>query len=555
MKLLQLLTFTLLAFVSQRSLAFDMGALNQYLEPGASGAWTLTEQNGAAVFDNREADGALTYYYVGANAGEEGQREITVDVSILRSSGFSKAGLLYGFENEPRSYFMYTIDGENTLRLEYRSPDGWEERMSSTLSEVSSDKVTLSIREDGNLISLLVNGQERSSIGNDQTGRGGVGIVAAGIGTYSLNRFNISVRDQGAALQPEANPPVTDDSQNNAQVASITQNDSSTNGLPDGVLHVKPVEIIDKHGFEKPVRAASLLIPADWKFEGMVHWVINGCRQGTHIVYDAISPDGQTNLSLLPSTNVHWSQLGPSSNCTFLRVNKAEDLLQPVIDEVMQNATIVKTERSPELTAMNQQSVFQDVGFRSWMDHIVATVDHDRLGKRHRAAVLLYTNHTQMQMPMLNGPSESSFASALPIIFSAPKEQFNDYNVAQNLILQSYRLDPEWNARMNKHRKVMADDNRRTSANIAQINRNTNAEIAAIRAGTQANIAASNDRNHRRTLEMLTETQTVQGSNGPVRMPAGTVWETSGGSMFVSQNPSFNPSSIGIAARKLTPIR
>jgi len=548
-----------LTMISEATHAFDMGPLKQFLEPGSSGAWTLTEQNGAAVFDNRESDGDINYYYVGPNPGEEGRREISVNLGLLRRSGFSKAGLLYGFESDPRSYFMFTVDGEATLRLEYRSPTGWEERMSSSLSGLSPDNISLAIREDGNQISLLVNGQERTAIGNDRIGRGGVGIVTVGIGTYRFHGFNVTVRD-AKANSPQQNDtiqqPDGDSSSLTTQSPStVASAQNSIGDFPDGVLHVKPVEIIDKNGFEKPIRAASLLIPADWKFKGQVQWIMNGCFKGTHIVYDAISPDERSNISLLPMTSAQWSQLGPINNCTFLRAVRAEDMLQPVIDPLMKKATILKTERNPELTALTQQWAFQDTGLRSWMDHIVATVEHDRNGERNRATMLLYTWHMQMISPMLNGPAESMIASALPIVFSAPVEHFDHYEVAQTLITATYNIDSNWQAQMNKHRRIIAEDNRRTSAKIAEINRNANAEIAAINSATQASVSASNDRSNRRVLEMLTETQHVQGSNGPVRVPAGTVWQTQDGSMFVSQDSSFDPNSVGATAKKLTPIR
>ena len=77
MSLRLLFVFSLLVITGRWALAFDMGPLNPYLESGASGPWTLTEQSGAAILDNRDADGDLTYFFVGPNSGEEGQREIS----------------------------------------------------------------------------------------------------------------------------------------------------------------------------------------------------------------------------------------------------------------------------------------------------------------------------------------------------------------------------------------------------------------------------------------------------------------------------------------------
>jgi len=540
-----------------------MGPLNQYLEPGSFGAWELAEQDGAAIFNNQQADGDINYYFVGANPGEAGQREISVEVGILRNSNFSKAGLLYGFENDPRSYFMFTIDNLATVRLEYRSPAGWEERLSQRIAGINPENVTLSIREDGQQISLLVNGVEQSAIGNDRMGRGGVGIVAVGIGTYGFRDFDVKVggtRDDGSNLGQDQTDTdskgielQTGSSENSTSAVDFSS--SQTGQLPDGVLHVRAVDLIDKHGFNQPMRAASTLIPADWKFDGSVHWVADGCFKGTHIVFDAISPDERSNISMLPATTVQWSQLGPANNCTFLRADRAEAMIQPVLDQVLKNTKIIKTERNPQLTAQNKQLAFQGVGHQTWVDHIIVTVEHDRHGTRHRALVRLDTSHLRMSLPMYEGPVESMAAVAKPTIFSAPVEQFDNFEIEIQLIVGSFKIDRAWQAKMNKHNQVISDDNLKTGQKIAEINRNTNAEIAAMNAGTVASTSAANDRNHRRMLDMLTDRQTVQGKDGPVNVPVGTVWQTDDGSMYVSQNSAFDPNSFGVTAKKLEPLR
>lgn len=563
MKFSQLLVFATIALISASSFAFNMGPLNQYLEPGSFGAWELAEQDGAAIFNNQQADGDINYYFVGANPGEAGQREISVEVGILRNSNFSKAGLLYGFENDPRSYFMFTIDNLATVRLEYRSPTGWEERISNTIAGLDSKNVTLSIREDGQQISLLVNGVEQSAIGNDRMGRGNVGIVTVGIGTYGFRGFDIKVDGTGDdGLNPGQDEAQTDAEgiklQSGSSDNSTSTKDPSSSKpgqLPDGVLHVRAVDLIDKHGFNQPIRAASTLIPADWKFDGSVHWVADGCFKGTYIVFDAISPDERSNISMLPATTVQWSQIGPTNNCAFLRADRAEAMIRPVLDQVMQNIKIVKTERNPQLTAQNKQSTFQGVGHQSWADHIIATVEHDRHGTRHRALVRLDTHHLRMSLPMYEGPVESMIGVAKPTIFSAPVEQFDNFELEIQLIVGSFKIDQAWQAKMNKHNQAITDDNLKTGQKIAEINRNTNAEIAAINAGTVASTSASNDRNHRRILDMLTDRQTVQGKDGLVNVPVGTVWQTDDGSMYVSQNSAFDPNNLGVTATKLEPVR
>src|SRR5579884_1523918 len=40
-------------------------------------------------------------------------------------------------------------------------------------------------------------------------------------------------------------------------------------------LRLKRVELVDPHGFERPIPALSLLIPSDWTFAGQVVWPLD----------------------------------------------------------------------------------------------------------------------------------------------------------------------------------------------------------------------------------------------------------------------------------------
>ena len=53
--------------------------------------------------------------------------------------------------------------------------------------------------------------------------------------------------------------------------------------MPADAIRVKRAEIIDRNGFEKPIVAASLMIPVGWSTEGGVVWQQNtsGCGRNT----------------------------------------------------------------------------------------------------------------------------------------------------------------------------------------------------------------------------------------------------------------------------------
>src|SRR5271166_1945582 len=59
-------------------------------------------------------------------------------------------------------------------------------------------------------------------------------------------------------------------------LVSVAGNDTKTAGAQN-YFRMKHVQVIDQGGFEKPVPAADLLIPTDWKFESKVQWANRGC--------------------------------------------------------------------------------------------------------------------------------------------------------------------------------------------------------------------------------------------------------------------------------------
>ena len=248
---------------------------------------------------------------------------------------------------------------------------------------------------------------------------------------------------------------------------------------------------------------------------------------------------------------------GPFNQCLFHRAEKSEHMIDAAIDGVLVNHKVIKTHRSPELSRLLSQSTFVDNDFRIWQDHVIAIIEHDRFGERHRASVLLLTNHSRSVIPMYEGPVESLISNAVPIIFTAPVSDYerDDYEFAHSLVISSTLIGQEWQARMNKMHRNIAEDNFRTSEKIHEINREASSYIASLRESTNATVQASNERNHQRTLEMLTDTQTVQASDGPVRVPTGIVWQTDDGSMYISQNPTFDPNELGVRAKKLPQVR
>ncbi|HLW75357.1 MAG TPA: hypothetical protein VKS01_00205 [Bryobacteraceae bacterium] len=87
-----------------------------------------------------------------------------------------------------------------------------------------------------------------------------------------------------------------------SQAAKAQAANSAPSSGP-GFYRMKLVKVLDNEGFGQGVEAARLLVPADWKIEGGVHWVGGqlGCPSNIiQVSFKATAPDGVTGIEFGP---------------------------------------------------------------------------------------------------------------------------------------------------------------------------------------------------------------------------------------------------------------
>lgn len=193
-KALLLTLFVLLAACgSNDSSDVGMGPLTPIIKSDTGKIWSIRNDGDSVAMENKNDNGSVQYFYVNPNSGEEGQREISVELNFKQSQPESLAGLLYGFQSNPKSYFLFAAGNDENIGLYHVGENGFGEIMIFSVDNYDPEKVRLAIQERGNTIALFVNGTEKSTFSNDRTGRGAAGIVAVGKGTFQFSRFNIKV--------------------------------------------------------------------------------------------------------------------------------------------------------------------------------------------------------------------------------------------------------------------------------------------------------------------------------------------------------------------------
>ena len=249
MKFLYLLAASLIS-TAPDALAnqFDMGPLSQIIQPRSDSSWIVSSDRGAVRIENPSDEGAITYFYVRPRESDQGRREISLDINLERFHQNSYAGILYGFLENPKSYYLFTLNGDKSVSLHFMDKGNFRQLTKLQNDAIKTQKTTLALRESGNQLALIVNGTKLSSFGNNRIGRGSVGIVAGNTGIYRFSNFDVRV---------PANTIAAADGRaaNNTLVAS-----EDTQRVTDRVLK-------EIRNAQSGFTVAKLPVPSGWNFQ------------------------------------------------------------------------------------------------------------------------------------------------------------------------------------------------------------------------------------------------------------------------------------------------
>lgn len=170
--------------------ASSMGELMDTLSYGQDGSWSCEAEESDYRLSS-SAEGDIKYFWIDTDRQYYGTRSYGVTVDVGKSG---LAGLIYGYSETPKTYYLIVVDANNTLRVFDRNPDGFTEVLSSTFSGSKSGEVRLEIKENDNSIDVYVNGENMVGYGNNRTGQGAIGIAAISGGSYLFSDFEVEVK-------------------------------------------------------------------------------------------------------------------------------------------------------------------------------------------------------------------------------------------------------------------------------------------------------------------------------------------------------------------------
>lgn len=169
--------------------AEELGEIKNFVHLGESDGWGGAIKKDVYWLENSQDAGAIRYYYTPYTEGEGGARSVQVDVNVQSMKPDSRAGLLYGYQQSSRTYYMMLIGPGGEFDVYHRSVDGLQRTMGSSFTLPATEFIRIEIMEKGREVSLRVNGQSTGSFESRGTGAGSLGIAALGMGKFGFTNY------------------------------------------------------------------------------------------------------------------------------------------------------------------------------------------------------------------------------------------------------------------------------------------------------------------------------------------------------------------------------
>lgn len=545
--------FSFILFLSSHNVHADinMGGLSSLLKSGQSGLWQIHHERGSVVLENAQGEGDITYYYVGHDPSQEGARKATVTVQLLNTTGYSWAGLLYGYVENPRSYYIFAIQPNNQVTLVQRTPSGFEQRLSQTVRSDVYRPNQLSIKENGNSIDLFVNGKNIGSYGNSSIGRGTIGIAAGDMGAYRFKGFDVQVEGGAAKARTSYKKSPAPSKQSN-QVKNKKQEDFVYEEIFDPKFNMVSMRMPIPSSWESQKRGVN-------RSQGNDNNVEYKTKGGTLIYYP------RHRLSYFQSGNPMLDSIVQQRGALLEPYQPLSQLMQGVLMPAMrdQGARLLKTYKVPELLNFHRQELTDDpwntYQFETWAADW-ALPNGDRLAT---LSVQALSSPTQRTLQRSNG-YVLKHSLIITRAVEGPPQYFEKAKQELLVSVANIEVNAVWKqTQYNDHVKKMAQieadghaallaSQQRHNANMARQNSDaqrrlsqTYSEISDITASGYTTRSNIQYQGHKSSVNGILERTNIYGSNGSsYSVPAGSnhYWVNQNTGRYVAtDNPLFDP--------------
>jgi hypothetical protein len=348
-----------------------------------------------------------------------------------------------------------------------------------------------------------------------------------------------------------------------------------------GVVRVTTANIIDHGGFEKPLVAASMFVPAGWPTQSDVQWNMNlNCGAAQSLRLRAIAPDGSARFELMPGESWSASNYGGKvDGCQTASFRDSREYLQAWVQRYRPGARLLDYRTRPDRSVASEQRQFPTSSVRIWTDSGQVLLGYSMNGRELRETVVADVQFTSIQsaMPGGNGAMESVQGRSLSIMsWRAPEGRLELRHV--DAVIDSLRIGTEWKSRRDKLQLELTGRNLKTGEAVMAVNAETSrqtlnaiaqrgqeaaksrAELTEINASTYRATQASIDRQHVETIKSIRGVENYRQPNGGGVVELSNLyrhaWQLKDGSYALTDNPNFNPSQeLGVGGQEMARTR
>jgi len=330
---------------------------------------------------------------------------------------------------------------------------------------------------------------------------------------------------------------------------------------------LKKYSCIDRKGIG--IEAFSLLIPADWEFQGGIRWVLDNPGMPAVAAFKVRNPRDADELEVFPNQAMFWTsnpmhrRMFPAGSKYFgsevRPVAEPEEALTRIVlprfRSHVSGLRVISTRKLPEL-ARALGAGKQQQGVKTFGNAAKVRVEYVRDGISMEEEIFAVVEGFSYPIQTMQGTvTNTNWFVDYIFSFKAPKGKLDPESSLFKTMVTSFRVNPKW---FNTYNQVV---NHLIQAQIRQIH--SIGELSRIISRTNSEISDSMMKSYQERQEVYDRigenfSEYVRGTehyNNPIEgrteeLPSGYnhVWTNANGEYIFTDNPNYNP-NVGANVR------
>lgn len=351
--------------------------------------------------------------------------------------------------------------------------------------------------------------------------------------------------------------------------------------LPPGAIRLQRAQIVDPSGFEKPLVAATLLIPAGYRPQGGIVWNMRAketCSNDYAVEWSAATPDGQYAIGFTSARR--WNdtrsfgngmQLPLQPGCVRASFSNAREFLEGWARGTYPDMRVLDYRPRPDLAApaqpyvdmMNEVQASTPVrGMQSkhWVDGGELLIAHAVNGVEVRetiatGVVVSLTRWTDYMSGQPSNEALSGYPGQIQYV-RAPEGRL-EFRLAE-IVRASQLTAPEWGRRIFEHNQKQIAITNQGLNEQHRIRMDAMREEERIRNGQFDANMLMQDRAQRERIEQIRGVETYRdpATGGPVQLSNQYehAWRLRDDTYVLTNDVNFDPTRFGIEAQKMQAV-